>query len=75
MASLTAPRTSTATIKQGPATKRCGECRLGLGVHTPTDPYCDHYQTPTAERAAQPDRPSSTRGHTTCATGTSGRRT
>lgn len=23
---------------------RCSECRLGLGVHTPTDPYCDHHE-------------------------------
>lgn len=31
------------------ATKRCGECRLGLGVHTPTDPYCTHHQTPATD--------------------------
>ena len=30
-----------------PATGRCGECRLGLGTHTPTDPHCAHHQTPT----------------------------
>jgi len=33
---------------QTPA-KRCGECRLGLGVHTTTDPYCDHHQTPATD--------------------------
>lgn len=33
---------------QTPA-KRCGECRLGLGVHTPSDPYCDLYRAPAAD--------------------------
>lgn len=37
---------------QTPATKRCGECRLGLGVHTTTDPYCDHHQTPATHTSA-----------------------
>ncbi len=35
-------------VIQTPA-KRCGECRLGLGVHTPTDPYCAHHQTPATD--------------------------
>lgn len=24
----------------------CGECRLGLGVHQPLDPYCHLYVAP-----------------------------
>jgi len=24
---------------------RGGECRLGLGVHNTSDPYCDHHTT------------------------------
>ena len=28
---------------------RCGECRLGLGVHNTSDPYCDHHITNSGE--------------------------
>lgn len=30
---------------------RCGECRLGLGIHNVADPYCTHH---VADPAATP---------------------
>lgn len=33
--------TASANPERGP---RCGECRLGLGVHEPRDPLCAWYE-------------------------------
>lgn len=31
-----------------PLDPRCGECRLGLGIHDTADPQCDHHTAPDA---------------------------
>ena len=37
-----------------PAANRCGECRLGLGVHNSNDPYCDHHRAPSVDSTRVP---------------------